>query len=86
MQFNTLGTTGVKVSQLCFEGDADETTSTLMFWACRDAGKIFFDCADAFSRGKAEEILGRIMDSKRDELVITTKCHQPMADDINFAL
>lgn len=88
MKFNTLGATGVRVSQLCFGtmsfgGDANAATSAQMFRACRDAGINFFDCADAYSRGKAEEILGRVMEGERDELVITTKCHQPMSDDMN---
>ena len=88
MQFNTLGSTGVKVSKLCFGtmsfgGDADEATSAQMFRTCRDAGINLFDCADAYSRGKAEEILGRVMARERNDLVITTKCHQPMSGEIN---
>ena len=54
-----------------------------MYKACRDAGINFFDCADAYSRGKAETILGKLMRSERDELIITSKCFNPMADDVN---
>lgn len=88
MNYKELGRTGVKVSELCFGtmsfgGDADEEQSLRMFTACRDIGINFFDCADGYSRGKAETILGRLMKGSRDELVITSKCFVPMADDIN---
>ena len=88
MQYRQLGTTGVQVSQLCFGtmsfgGDANEEQSARMFKACRDAGINFFDCADRYSNGKAETILGKLMRGARDELVITSKCFMPMGDDIN---
>lgn len=88
MKYSELGSTGVKVSELCFGtmsfgGDADEAESARMFGACRELGINFFDCADGYSRGKAETILGRLMKDSRDELVITSKCFVPMADDVN---
>ncbi len=88
MKFVPLGQTGVQVSQLCFGtmsfgGDADEAESARMFKRCRDAGINFFDCADAYSQGKAETILGGIIASSRDELVITSKCFMSMGDDVN---
>jgi aryl-alcohol dehydrogenase-like predicted oxidoreductase len=88
VKYSELGSTGVKVSELCFGtmsfgGDADEAESARMFGACRELGINFFDCADGYSRGKAETILGRLMKDSRDELVITSKCFVPMADDVN---
>ena len=88
MEYKWLGRTGLQVSQLCFGtmsfgGDANVEQSARMYKACRDAGINFFDCADAYSRGKAETILGKLMRSERDELVITSKCFNPMGDDIN---
>lgn len=88
MKFKQLGQTGVQVSQLCFGtmsfgGDADEPESSRMFNRCRDIGINFFDCADGYSRGRAETILGKLIQGSRDELVITSKCFVPMADDIN---
>jgi aryl-alcohol dehydrogenase-like predicted oxidoreductase len=88
MQYKQLGRTGVQVSELCygamsFGGDADEEQSARMFKACRDAGINFFDCADGYSRGKAETILGKFIRDCRNELVITSKCFVPMGDDIN---
>lgn len=88
MDYKWLGKTGVKVSQLCygtmsFGGDADARESAKMYGACRDAGINFFDCANGYTKGKAEEILGGLMASERDELVITSKCFVPMSDGIN---
>ncbi len=83
-----LGRTGVKVSRLCFGtmsfgGDADETVSTALFNRCREAGINFFDCANVYSSGRAEEILGRLAASCRDDLVLTSKAYFPTGPDVN---
>ena len=88
MHTTPLGRTGVQVSELCFGtmsfgGDADEAESGRMYAACRDRGINFFDCADGYTRGAAETILGKLMAHERDELVVTSKCFVPMGDDIN---
>jgi aryl-alcohol dehydrogenase-like predicted oxidoreductase len=88
MNYKLLGRTGIKVSPLCFGtmsfgGDADEAESSRMYAACREIGINFFDCADAYSKGRAEDILGRLIASERDDLVITSKCFNPTSDDIN---
>ncbi|MEX0638449.1 MAG: aldo/keto reductase, partial [Burkholderiales bacterium] len=88
MKTKPLGRTGVQVSELCFGtmsfgGDADEATSAQMYKACRDAGINFYDCADQYNKGKSEEILGRLMKGHREDLVITTKCYNPVTEDVN---
>ena len=88
MELKSLGNTGVKVSELCFGtmsfgGDADKDASALMFKRCRDAGINFFDCADAYSAGAAETILGEFIRGARNDLVITSKCFMPMPADGN---
>ena len=88
MEYVPLGNTGIKVSQLCFGtmsfgGDADEAMSAAMFKACRDAGINFFDCANVYQKGVSETILGKLMKGQRDELIITTKGHGAMSDDVN---
>lgn len=88
MQYRSLGQTGVTVSALCFGtmsfgGDADEATSTALYTRCRDAGINFFDCANVYGRGRAEELLGRFMAGHRDELVITSKVGFRMRDGLN---
>ncbi len=88
MDYKYLGNTGVQVSQLCmgtmtFGNEADKVESAAMFNRCRDAGINFFDCANVYSQGKAEEILGELIEDSRDELIITTKVWGKMGDDIN---
>lgn len=88
MKYKLLGRTGVSVSQLCFGtmsfgGDADEATSAAMYKAVRDAGINFFDTANEYSKGKSEEILGKLIKGERDDLVITTKVFNPIRPDVN---
>ncbi|MEJ8474157.1 aldo/keto reductase [Roseibium algae] len=88
MKLVPLGRTGTKVSELCFGtmsfgGDADEATSAALYANCREAGINFFDCADVYSNGVSEEILGRLVAHERDELVITSKVQGKMGDDVN---
>ncbi len=88
MDYALLGSTGVRVSRLCFGtmsfgGDADEATSAAMYKAVRDAGINFFDSANEYNKGKSEEILGRLAKGHRDDLVLTTKCFNPIRDDVN---
>lgn len=88
MEYRVLGRTGMKVSQLCFGtmsfgGDADEATSADMYKRCRDAGINFFDCANVYVNGRSEEILGKLIKSERDELVITTKGFGTMGNHPN---
>ncbi len=78
MQKKLLGGTGVHVSALCFGtmtfgGDSDEATSKAVFSRCMDAGINFYDCASNYAGGRAEEILGGLIENLRHELVITTK-------------
>ncbi len=88
MKFKPLGRSGVQVSALCFGtmsfgGDADEAMSASMYKVCRDAGINFFDCADQYNNGRSEEILGGLIQGHRDDLVLTTKCFNPVSTDIN---
>ncbi|MEA3309061.1 MAG: aldo/keto reductase [Chloroflexota bacterium] len=84
MKYKILGNTGVKVSELClgtmsFGGDADRKTSAAMFHRCREVGINFFDCANVYQHGHAEEILGELIADCRDEVVITSKAYFPMS-------
>lgn len=88
MHFKLLGRTGVYVSELCFGtmsfgGDADVAESTRMYKAVRDAGINFLDCADSYSGGEAERILGKLIAGERDQLVITSKCAMSTSEDVN---
>jgi aryl-alcohol dehydrogenase-like predicted oxidoreductase len=88
MAYKLLGNTGIKVSSLCFGtmsfgGEADEAMSDAMFSRCRDAGINFFDCANVYQSGRSEEILGKLIQGSRDEVVITSKAYFPMGQDVN---
>lgn len=88
MEYRLIGRTGLKVSPLCFGtmsfgqiADLDEARA--MFNRCREAGINFFDCANSYSNGAAEEMLGAIIRDCRDELVITTKVGNATGQDVN---
>ncbi|PIY43588.1 MAG: aldo/keto reductase [Armatimonadetes bacterium CG_4_10_14_3_um_filter_66_18] len=88
MQYTYLGNTGIQVSRLCFGtmsfgGDADEEASGALFHRCREVGINFFDTANVYQQGRAEEILGRLTADCRDELVLTSKVHGPMGAGLN---
>ncbi len=88
MEHRLLGTTGLRVSALCFGtmsfGDmADEATSAALYHRAREAGVDFFDCANVYSAGRAEEILGRLVAGERNRVVLTTKVGFPMGQDPN---
>lgn len=88
MKYKLLGKTGVQVSELCFGtmsfgGDADADMSARLYHRAREAGINFFDCANGYSSGKAEELLGKFIANERDEVVITSKVFFPTGRDIN---
>jgi aryl-alcohol dehydrogenase-like predicted oxidoreductase len=86
MNTRFLGNTGVRVSELCFgamtfggkgywknigqveQPEADELVNLAM-----DAGINFFDTADIYSEGRSEEILGKALGKKRNDIVLATK-------------
>ncbi|MAQ13197.1 MAG: aldo/keto reductase [Sandaracinus sp.] len=83
-----LGRTGVRVSRLAmgtmsFGGDADEGTASAMFHRCREAGINVFDCADVYERGRSEVILGKLVASERDEIVLASKAYFPTGSGPN---
>lgn len=88
MEYRFLGSTGIRVSQLCmgtmtFGNEADKAESAAMYNRCRNVGINFFDCANVYSQGKAEKILGGLIAGSRDELIITSKVWGQMGTDIN---
>lgn len=88
MKYKVLGRTGVLVSELCFGtmtfgNEADEVEATRMFNRCREAGINFFDCANNYSEGRAEIILGKLIGNCRDEVFITSKVSQRVGKDVN---
>ena len=96
MKYVRYGTTGIKVSQLCFGcmtyGDPgwhdwtlDEKAARPFYKAALDAGINYFDTADLYSYGKSEEVTGRMLRemARREEVVIATKVCRPMGPGPN---
>lgn len=82
MQYTFLGSTGLKVSQLClgtmtFGTDwgwgADRDESDRLFNAFIDAGGNFIDTANVYTNGSSETFVGELVRGKRDQFVIATK-------------
>ena len=48
-----------------------------------DAGINFINTADVYSAGESEEIVGKAIAGRRDEIVLATKVHMPMGEDPN---
>jgi aryl-alcohol dehydrogenase-like predicted oxidoreductase len=90
MQPRSLGATGVRVSPLCLGammfgewGNPDHDESIRIIHRALDAGINFIDTADVYSRGESEEIVGKALKGKRDNVVLATKVHGEMGDDPN---
>jgi aryl-alcohol dehydrogenase-like predicted oxidoreductase len=90
MEMRNLGRTGVSVSPLCLGammfgtiGNPDHDDSIRIIHRALDAGINFIDTADGYSRGESEEIVGKALKGRRDDVVLATKVHFPMGDDPN---
>src|SRR5215208_2720475 len=90
MELRALGHTGVKVSPLCLGammfgawGETDHDKSIAIIHRALDAGINFIDTADVYSRGESEEIVGKALKGRRDNVVLATKVHGTMGDDPN---
>ena len=90
MQYRLLGKTGVKVSPYCLGammfgggGNPDHNDSIRIIHKALDAGINFIDTADRYSKGESEEIVGKALKGRRDNIVLATKVHGAMGDDPN---
>jgi aryl-alcohol dehydrogenase-like predicted oxidoreductase len=87
MEYRILGASGLKVSALSFgAGTFGGGTEFFKAWGstgveeakkligiCLDAGINLFDTADVYSLGLSEEVLGKAIEGKRNDLLISTK-------------
>jgi aryl-alcohol dehydrogenase-like predicted oxidoreductase len=93
MEMRNLGSTGVRVSELClgamtFGREADEKTSQAIVDRFLDAGGNFVDTANVYSDGVSEEITGRALGARRDVVVLATKVrfqHGPGPNDVGLS-
>ncbi len=71
MRYNTLGKTGLRVSDISF-GGADLFSENVVRYAF-DLGVNLFDTAETYANGKSEEYIGRGLKGVRDKAAIITK-------------
>jgi aryl-alcohol dehydrogenase-like predicted oxidoreductase len=90
MDHRPLGRTGVSVSTLCLGtmmfgewGTKDHDESIRIIHQALDAGVNFVDTADVYSQGESEEIVGKALKGRRDDVVLASKFFMPFDDDPN---
>lgn len=96
MEYRLLGNSGLKVSALSFGtatfggasffkafGETQVAEATKLVDLCIDAGVNLFDTADMYSYGQSEEILGQVLKGRRDKVLVATKVHMKMSEEVN---
>jgi aryl-alcohol dehydrogenase-like predicted oxidoreductase len=90
MDRRILGASGMSVSELGLGtmmfgawGNVDHDESIRTIRTAIDAGINLIDTADVYSSGESEEIVGRAIKGRRDEVVLATKFFHPMGPDAN---
>ena len=91
MRYRQLGKWGLRVSEIALGawvtyGDTvhDKEVIAEIVKIAYDGGVNFFDNADIYATGKAEEIMGEILaDYPRHTLVLSSKVYWPMSEDVN---
>jgi aryl-alcohol dehydrogenase-like predicted oxidoreductase len=82
MRYARFGKTGLWVSQIAlgtgnfgtgWGHGADPDTSKAVFEAYADAGGNFIDTADVYQFGQSEELLGSLLEGRRENFVLATK-------------
>ena len=90
MEYRMLGATGIHVSTHCLGtmmfgewGNRDHDDAARIINAAIDGGINFVDTADVYSNGESEEIVGKALKGRRDEVVLASKFHNPMGPGRN---
>jgi len=90
MRYRKVGKSGLRVSEiglgswLTYGGYVDDSMAKDCIIKAYDLGINFFDTANVYHRGAAEEVLGKVLkDFPRDSYVLATKVYFPMGDGPN---
>jgi voltage-dependent potassium channel beta subunit len=92
MNYRHLGRTGIRVSELSlgswitFKNQVDVDAAAEIMAAAYDLGVNFFDNAEAYARGKSEEVMGTALKKlgwRRGSYLITTKIYWGLFDGVN---
>ncbi len=94
MEYVNFGTGGVKVSRMAlglgFRGQPDESAGERAILTALDSGLNLIDCANVYGYmddraniGSSEKLLGRVLQGRRDDVVITSKVRSPIGPGPN---
>lgn len=90
MQYRTLGRTGVQISTLALGamnfgaiGRTTQDEATAIVDAALEAGINIIDTADMYGAGESEEMVGKAIAGRRDDIVLATKANMPMGEERN---
>ncbi|GGN92037.1 aldo/keto reductase [Nocardia rhizosphaerihabitans] len=90
MQYRSLGRTGVQVSSLVLGamnfgrlGNSTQDEVTAMVDVALDGGINLIDTADMYGQGESEELIGKAIAGRRDDIVLATKASMPMGEERN---
>ncbi len=90
MHYRKIGRWGTRVSAiglgswLTYGGSVEEQTARACVKKAYEAGVTFFDTANVYAGGRAEEIYGRALSElRRDSIVLATKVYFPMGNGPN---
>jgi len=90
MKYRRMGDAGMRISEvslgawITYGGSVEDDTAAQCIRTAIEQGINFIDVADVYARGKAEEVVGRVIkDYTRSDLVISSKVFWPMSDDVN---
>ena len=88
MRYNRLGSSGLKVSEVClgtmtFGYSTEQDEATCIVHAALDAGVNFFDTSNNYGNRQSESILAEAIGDLRDEVVIATKFFNPFGTGPN---
>ncbi|MFE0251162.1 aldo/keto reductase [Streptomyces sp. NPDC059010] len=90
MQYRPLGRTGIQVSSLALGamnfgaiGRTTQQEATAIVDAALEAGVNLIDTADRYSQGESEEMVGKAIAGRRDDIVLATKAGMPMGEERN---
>ncbi len=90
MEHRVLGASGLRVSTLGLGtmvlgpwGTTDDDECHRVIHAALDAGIDHVDTADVYGEGVTEEIVGRALGSRRDDVVLASKCYGSMGPGAN---
>src|SRR5574341_854768 len=90
MKYRRVGESGLKISEislgawLTFGRSVEDKQTEKIIRTAIDSGVNFLDIADVYGKGRAEEVVGKIIKPlKRSDLVISTKVFWPMSANIN---